>query len=289
MDAPSLYSVVLLLAPLEEVEMDATVGHRAHAAFLDLIRQASPDLSAALHDPQVSVRPFTVSPLGGIPAREGRVRLRPDRTCWLRVTLLARPLYERLVEALLARDRPSLRLGPATFLIQEARTTPGSHPWAGYAAWEDLARQAQPERELTLDFVSPTAFSFGEKPWGRHMVVLPEPRLVFGNLARTWNAYAPPPVQVEAGALERYAEDHVVVRGLSGLRTRMLDFGGRPQIGFVGQVTYGLMGNNDVARVQLSMLADFAFYGGVGYKRTMGMGQCRRRAQRHDRSRRECG
>lgn len=274
--APSLYSVVLLLTPLEEVEIEATVGHRAHAAFLDLIRQVSPGLSEALHDPKVSVRPFTVSPLWGIPAREGRVRLRPERSCWLRVTLLARPLYERLMGALLGGDPPQLRLGEGRFLIREARTMPGSHPWAGYATWEELARQARPERELTLEFVSPTAFSFGEKGWGRHIVVLPQPRLVFGSLARTWNAYAPPPVRVEVGALEHYAEEHVVVREIGGLRTRMLNFGGRPQVGFVGRVTYGLMGENDIARIQLAMLADFAFYGGVGYKRTMGMGQCRR-------------
>ncbi|MBC7227418.1 MAG: CRISPR-associated endoribonuclease Cas6 [Thermoflexales bacterium] len=274
--APSLYSLVLILAPLQEVEIEATVGHRAHAAFLDLIQQASPDLSAALHDPKVSIRPFTVSPLGGVPARGGRVRLRPERTCWLRVTLLARPLYERLMEVFLAAEPPHLRLGEAVFHIQEARVTPGSHPWAGYASWEELAQQARPEREIALDFASPTAFSFGEKLWGRHMVVLPQPELVFGSLARTWNAYAPPPVRVEAKALESYAEEYVVVREIAGIRTRMLNFSGRPQIGFVGRVTYGLMGENDIARIQFSMLADFAFYGGVGYKRAMGMGQCRR-------------
>ncbi|MCS7283129.1 MAG: CRISPR-associated endoribonuclease Cas6 [Anaerolineae bacterium] len=275
-DVPSLYSVVLRLAPLAEAEIEATVGHRAHAAFLDAIRKVSPDLSAALHDPEVSVRPFTVSPLWGTSAREGKIRISLERTYWLRVTLLVRPLYERLMEVLLADERPQLRLGAATFLIQEALTTPGSHPWAGYASWEELARRAQPERELTLEFVSPTAFSFGEKSWGRHMVVLPLPELVFGSLARTWNAYAPSPVQVEARALEHYAEEHVVVQQIAHLQTRMLNFSGRPQIGFVGRVTYGLMGENDIARIQMAMLADFAFYGGVGYKRAMGMGQCRR-------------
>ncbi len=273
---PSLYSVVLVLSPLEEAEIEATVGHRAHAAFLDVIRRVSPDLAAALHDPKVSIRPFTVSPLWRTTAREGKIRVAPERTYWLRVTLLARPLYERLMEVLLTDDRPQLRLGEATFAVREALTTPESHPWAGYASWEELAARAQPMREITLDFVSPTAFSFGEKPWGRQMVVLPLPELVFGSLARTWNTYAPAPLRMNAKALERYSAEHVVIKQIAHLQTRMLNFGGRPQIGFVGRVTYGLMGENDIARLQLNVLADFAFYGGVGYKRTMGMGQARR-------------
>jgi len=274
-ESPSLYSVVLLISPEREVWVDATMGHRAHAAFLNAIRQADPHLSAALHDPQVSIRPFTVSPMGGIAPRGETIHLRPDQTYWLRVTLLVRPLYERLMEALMSNCRPRLRLGEATVLIREVLVTPGSHPWAGYASWEELAAQARPERELTLDFVSPTAFSFGGGPGGRRMIVLPIPDLVFGSLARTWNAYAPPPLQVEPKALEHYAAEYTIVREIAGLRTRMLNFSGRPQIGFVGQVTYGLIGENNIARFQMSMLASFAFYGGVGYKRTMGMGQCR--------------
>ena len=274
--APSLFSVVLRLSPLEEVEMEATMGHRAHAAFLDAIRRVSPNLSAALHDPKISIRPFSISPLWGMPSHGERVRLHPERTYWLRVTLLLRPLYERLMELLLADNAPRLRFGEALFLIQEALVTPGSHPWAGYTSWEELAARAQPVEELTLEFVSPTAFSFGEKSWGRRMVVFPLPELVFGSLARTWNAYAPPPVQVEAGVLEQWSAESVIVKQIAALRTRMLNFSGRPQVGFVGRVTYGLMGANDVARLQVSMLADFAFYGGVGYKRAMGMGQARR-------------
>lgn len=272
---PSLFSVVLRLSPLEGVEIEATMGHRAHAAFLDAIRTVSPALSAALHDPRVSVRPFAISPLWGVPARGERIRLHPERIYWLRITLLLAPLYERLMEVLLDRDRPQLRLGEAVLLIREALTTPGSHPWAGYASWEELAARAQPVREITLDFVSPTAFSFGEKPWGRQMVVLPLPELVFGSLARTWNTYAPAPLRMNAKALERYSAEHVVIKQIAHLQTRMLNFSGHPQIGFVGRVTYGLMGENDIARLQLNVLADFAFYSGVGYKRAMGMGQCR--------------
>ncbi len=278
---PSLFSLVLLLSPAEEVKIGATVGHRAHAAFLRAIEAVDPALSAALHAPNRSPRPFTVSPLRGIPpARSGTVRLSPERTVWLRITLLLRPLYERLMESFLRDDqRPLLQLGSATFWIREVRVTPGSHPWAGYASWEELAAAAGPERELTLEFASPTAFSFGRKEWGHQMIVLPLPERVFGSLARTWNAFAPSSLQLEARTLKGYTAEHVVIKEIENLNTHMLDFSGRPQVGFTGRVTYGLMGENDSVRQQLTMLADFAFYAGVGYKTTMGMGQARRVAR----------
>ena len=172
--------------------------------------------------------------------------------------------------------RPIIRLGNAILLIREILTTPESHPGAGYSSWGQLAALAQPERELTLDFVTPTAFSFGQQDWGKKVMVLPTPETVFDSLARAWTMFAPPPVQVERDALKMYAAEHVVVKRFEDLNTQMLSFSRAPQVGFVGRVTYGLMGENDVARAQLAMLADFAFYNGVGYKTTMGMGQCSR-------------
>lgn len=275
---PTLFSVVLVCSPVREVEIEATVGHQAHAAFLDAIRQADPRLSAMLHDPQVSIRPFTVSPLGAMPSvRNGRVRLNPARNYWLRFTILYAPIFRRFMERFLeSGDPPVLRLHPAEMAVREILVTPGTHPWSGYTSWAQLVQDAAPEPELTLQFVSPTAFSFGQKEWGKKIVVLPQPELVFGSLLRVWNGYAPPPLRLEEAGLRAYLEEHVVIREIRGLQTRMLRLRGLPQVGFVGTITYGLMGENEVARLALNLLADFAFYAGVGMKTTMGMGQCRR-------------
>jgi CRISPR-associated endoribonuclease Cas6 len=43
--------------------------------------------------------------------------------------------------------------------------------------------------------------------------------------------------------------------------------------GFVGECTYTANANDERARRVLHLLADFAFFAGVGMKRTMGMGQ----------------
>jgi len=281
-----LYSIVLKLTPTRETTVRATMGHQAHAAFLRTMRESDPALAEVLHLPNLPARPFTVSPLRGVGrARDGKVRLSPERDYFLRFTVLYPPIYERFMARFLrpvlsgvegSEGRPVIHLGRALLLIKEILTTPGSHPWASYISWNQLVAEARPEPEITLAFSAPTAFGFGQKEWGKKVVVLPEPDLVFGSLVRSWNNLAPPPLQWDRDALLTYVEEHVVVKRLRGLGTQMLRFRRSPQIGFVGQVTYGLMAENEAARCQLNALADFAFYVGVGMKTTMGMGQTRR-------------
>jgi CRISPR-associated endoribonuclease Cas6 len=151
-----------------------------------------------------------------------------------------------------------------------------SSPRPAVILWAQLAAEARPEAEITLAFTTPTAFGFGQKEWGKKVWVLPDPSPVFGSLVRSWNNLAPPPLQVDRDALMSYVEEHVVVKRLHRLETQMLRFRRSPQVGFVGQVTYGLMAEDEAARCQLNALADFAFYAGVGMKTTMGMGQTRR-------------
>jgi CRISPR-associated endoribonuclease Cas6 len=274
----TLYSLVLTLAPVREATVSATAGHQVHAAFLKTMQEADAALAEALHAPNTPNRPFTVSPLmGGGQPRDGRVWLSPKQDYWLRFTVLDPHIFERFMARFLRGDgRPTLRLGQAELLIKEILVTPGSHPWAGYTSWAELVAAAQPDTEITLEFVSPAAFGFGQKAWGKKVVVLPDPALVFGSLIRAWNSAAPVPLRMDKGALAAYLEEDAVVKRVEWLETRMLHFSRSPQVGFVGQVTYGLMAADETIRCQLNALADFAFYAGVGMKTTMGMGQCRR-------------
>lgn len=277
----TIYSIVLKLTPTREARVRATMGDQAHAAFLRTVRESDPALADVLHAPHLPLRPFTVSQLQGVPrARDGWIQLSPGQEYWLRFTVLYPPIFEHFMARFLhGEGRPVIRLGQALLLIKEILATPGSHPCSGYTSWAQLASQARPEPEITLEFTSPTAFGFGQKAWGKKIVVLPQPELVFGSLARSWNSLAPLPLQVDRNALNAYLEEHVVVKQVHGLGTRMLRFRSALQIGFVGRVTYGLMANNEAARCQLNGLADLAFYAGVGMKTTMGMGQCRRNEQ----------
>jgi CRISPR-associated endoribonuclease Cas6 len=254
------------------------MGRQAHAAFLKTVRESDSALAEVLHMPHMPTRPFTVSMLQETPrARDRRLHLSPEETYWLRFTILYQPIFERFMARFLRGEgRPTIRLGQAKLLIKEILTTPGSHPWAGYTSWAKLAAEARPEPEITLDFASPTAFGFGQKEWGKKVMVLPLPETVFGSLARSWNDLAPPSLQMDRSELRAYLDEHTVIKRIDNLQTQMLRFRRSFQVGFVGRVTYGLMADDDTIRAQLSALADLAFYAGVGMKTTMGMGQCRR-------------
>ncbi len=275
-----LYSLAVHLQPERPAVLPATCGHQAHAAFLEAVRQADRDLADLLHGPGLKVRPFTISPLLGAAARGGReIAVLPERSYLLRVTLLHEPIYRELMRRFLEHPgRPSLRLGPASFLVTQVQATPGSSPWAAYTTWEALRQQARAEERATLAFLTPTAFSLGQRPWGKQFLLLPTPAFVFGSLLRTWNALAPAGLGMEPGPLAEYLEKDTVVLELDGLRTQMWRYPRHMQVGFTGRVVYGFQGQDENLRQQLNALADFAFYAGVGYKTTMGMGQTQRTA-----------
>ncbi|HEY89358.1 MAG TPA: CRISPR-associated endoribonuclease Cas6 [Thermoflexia bacterium] len=273
-----LYSLILTLVPTRETTIRATMGHQAHAAFLKTVREADPVLAEVLHTPGLPAHPFTVSPLrGATRLNRGELLLSPEETYWLRFTILSPLIFQQFMARFLRGEgRPVIRLGSALLLIKEILATPESHPWAGYTSWAALATQPDPATELTLEFASPTAFGFGQQPWGKKIMVLPLPETVFGSLARSWNHFAPLPLQIDRRALRAYLDDHVVITRLENLQTQMLKFRHGPQLGFTGRVTYGLMADEPQLRAQLNALADIACYTGVGYKTKMGMGQCRR-------------
>lgn len=277
-DNGTLHSIVVTLTPNRPTTVRATMGRQAHAAFLKTVRESDPALADVLHLPNVPMRPFTVSMLHGTPpARDGELHLSPEETYWLRFTTLYEPIFERFMMRFLhGEGRPVMRLGRAILLIKEILATPEGHPWAGFSSWGELVRQAKPNPEIALNFVSPTAFGFGQQEWGKKVMVLPLPETVFGSLARSWNILAPPPFQIDRRELRGYLDEHVVIKRIDDLNTRMLRFRRSMQVGFVGRVTYGLMVDDEAMRCQLNALADSAFYSGVGMKTTMGMGQCRR-------------
>lgn len=289
-----LYSCVAFLTAEEPATLPATQGHHAHAAFLELVRGVDPKLAAWLHDAH-GRKPFTVSPLCGLPeARHGQVQVAAGWTCWLRLTFLAQPVFDTFLAALLrGAAQPRIRLGTGSFLVTQARCTPGSHPWAGWTTANALAAKmgrpglpsavnAQDAAEVaggpttfTFELASPTAWSLGGHR-GRRIEVLPTPVLFFGSLISSWNAWFGDRLGRIGPELRDYLAEAVVV-GRMDLETRMYRYQDHLQVGTVGRVTYRLLDRPATAEAGiLNALADFAFYAGVGYRTTMGMGQVRR-------------
>lgn len=189
---------------------------------------------------------------------------------------------------------------------------PGSISWAGYSSYEQLVEQARrldpaspAAQQVGLEFRSPTAFSDGQMAWGKRMHLFPDPDRVFDRLARVWNEWAPPALALDVLGLQAYAREWVAVAH-HDLETRLFHFDRYAQVGFTGQCLYRLMDARPRARAgkrapkeaaaaqsgacleppatvgagltpaqALHLLAEFAFYAGVGQKTAMGMGQTR--------------
>lgn len=273
-----LYSSVIHLLNLHSVTIPPPGGQHAHGAFFSIVEAVDPDLSAKLHDlrGKGERKPFTVSPVMGLPRSERKtseVYLREGWQCWLRVTMLNEALFRTFIEYFLdvrGKELPRIRLGDAHFAVSEILSTPGSHPWAGFVTLEDLQRRLDEPApaSITLEFHSPTSFSLGQ-----HYELIPYPRLVFGNLATAWKALSGEDL---VAAVEKYAEANLRLV-VHRLERKPIQLQNHPQLGSVGQVEYQFIRPEDTPLARaLNLLADLAFFSGVGRKTTQGMGMTRR-------------
>ncbi len=265
-----LYSVVLDLRATNAAALPPTMGHLAHALFLRLIAEVDPVLAVRLHD-EPNYRPFTVSPLSGVPVQGEGIRLQPGRPARLRFTLLdGGALWDCLSTRLLATAPLALRLNAAEFVVERLISSPAADPsgWAAVTTWQALAATPA-RRNLTLQFATPTAFSNGDK----RFELLPQPKRVWESLVRVWNLYAPPVLALDKVLLTAFLAEGVLVSDHQ-LHTATLHYPKHPQKGFLGTCTYEVDAG-DARAAQVAALAAFARYSGVGYKTTMGMGQAR--------------
>ncbi len=265
----SLLSLVFELLPDREIPVPSNTGHIVYGAFLKLLAHRNPDLALALHSPGRE-KPFTLSWLYGpmIPNRGQRL-LQKGQPYWFRVTGFSPEVATFLGSWI---EKPPLTINLHGAEVPVVRVVCSGHLDAGSNTFRDLYDQAmdlsgKAPRSLTLRFLTPTTFRTGS-----HNTVFPLPGLVFYSLCQKWNTHAP----VHLGdALHRLIEDTVKVSRYR-LRTQMVDFGEYRQIGFMGEATFRMDQTlPDMLVRMIHLLADFAFYAGIGYKTTMGMGQVR--------------
>lgn len=291
----TLYATILRLAPIADGVLPASQGRLVQGAFLDLIRSIDPGLSAALHA-ENRRRPYTLSTLFGAGrSHKGRIKLQAGQILLLRFTLFGSDLFTAFSQFLLMKNEewrmkkggrglPVLRLGKIELAITEMQTTPGSDGWTGYTRLNDLCRRWQhdplPEAaaRIRLEFASGVMFSrsSNKKGLGRFLEFYPSPEMFFGSVEARWRELTGLPSPLTNQELREYARDTIVVSNFN-LRTEQRHYWGKPQIGGRGHITYEL---RDTANRELTgflnLLADFAFYSGVGAKTTLGMGQVRR-------------
>lgn len=306
---PKLYAILLKLRPLQYGTLMPFSGELVHGAFLRWLRSAAPDVVTWLHEGQKR-RLFTCSSLHfprpeafllSAERRNTHLPLEPEHTYTVRLTLLLGELFPLFHEVLLnvtsrtsgGTRPPFIQLGKQLLLLEEVQiTNDDAAGWTGFTSLSSLVEQASRTRfgresTLTLEFHSLTAFSRGDSKsgYGTYPIMFPLPQMVFQNLIRRWEDIAPPELVgiVQKERIEQYFQEDGPIVVDYNLSAHHVHFTTHQQRGFLGTCTYQLRGHDQPAgsdssltvRQQLHLLAQLAFYTGIGYKTATGLGQAR--------------
>lgn len=280
----TLLSLVVAFTVQREERLPRDTGRAAHACFFQLLQELDPQLAETLHSsPDDQGRPFTVSSLlGGEPVPKDPMgqRLIPGHCYALRFTSLDEELSQVLVKLSECQEH-TVRLLNAQLALADVALSPDEHPWAQSTSYQELWQQWQtnasnetvPDR-IRFEFSSPTVFNLGGAK-----VALPIPALIFEGLRRRWNRHAPQPLapfeQLERRVATLNYEIHCQLIDL-GWQNPSEQRKSGPMAGFTGWCEFGITHEAEPELMRdLNLLADFAFYAGVGYKTTMGLGQVR--------------
>lgn len=290
-----LFSILLRLDTLEPGQVSPGSGNQVQAVFLDMVHQSDPALATWLHQPNQR-RPYTLSLLQGFnhltstelanaTNRQQTIEVRTGQVYWLRITMLDSTIFSSFAQHLITHPRSlKIRLGQALFEISRLIAMPDqdnpAQSWVAYSSFTAL-HTLQPARKLYhFEFASPTAFSQGQKSWGKPLKLFPVPEDVFTSLARQWDIFAPISLRLSTHELTpqliaAWCADNVIVTSFN-LSTRYLPSSKFGQTGFLGDIIYEVKGNPSAQEARwLTPLARFALFSGVGYKTAMGMGQTR--------------
>jgi len=265
-----LSSLLIELDTLEPAILNGYGGEALHGLFFEILRDYSKKVFDVVHNENRKPKPFSLSGvLQKKTRREGKLFLSAGEDVSLRITVLD----EKLIPDILASFAKALNL-KTKFALANGKTTikninyqDGSSPWVRSSLYPKLFEEAKARDRVNLRFNSPTSFRVKG-----NQCTLPLATLIFGSLLEKWNSFSG--IRFKTAFLEKL---EAVFPSQLQLRSELVEFSNYRIIGFKGEVEYRLGKTlTREEKKQLNALADFAFYAGVGYKTTMGMGQTRR-------------
>ncbi|MFA5480266.1 MAG: CRISPR system precrRNA processing endoribonuclease RAMP protein Cas6 [Candidatus Muiribacteriota bacterium] len=119
-------------------------------------------------------------------------------------------------------------------------------------------------KEIKASFLTPVFFKKQNKNY-----ILPEPQILFTDLAKKWNEIKIDPIDIDLLAKK---SAHIYFSDVE-IKSDTRVFKNIKQIGFTGKIKFHLDDVSEDFRGTFAMLSEFGFYTGIGSKTTYGFGQ----------------
>ncbi len=243
-------------------------GEQIHGIIFRELKKISKEISTHYHD---SEKPsaFAISYLlpdapGQKPYLEnGNLIINKGDTLRFIAGCVDEGLLSVLIKVFLEiiRDSRIVRIGniPAT-IIQTNLTGKGKTEFTTY---EEIIKKPARKTRILLRTITPVSF--------RHngmQISFPQPFNVFYSLLKIWNNYSK--IKFDESLLE---DAQKIMVSKYNLRSEIINFDNYEIFGSRGFIVYDLskLKGTESHRI-FNILADFANYSGIGYKRSMGMG-----------------
>lgn len=202
------------------------------------------------------ILPASFWDMSSIPTGSNVLRFKKGDLCAARVSFFDDEHFSAFSKKI---EKSTLSLGGAGFNV--LKITEDGACSASRSMPLDVIRMIEGAGGVTFKFFTPTGFKRGSV-----QCVLPEPSVLFGSLAVKWSKLTGDVVSClfyENVAVENYN----IRSGAFSLK------GGMIFRGCLGSVSYSFNLCSEEQRKLLTMLSEFSFYSGVGYKTSQGMGQ----------------
>lgn len=264
-----LLSMVIQVKAQETNAVPTHLGRAIYALMLRWLDTYDAALAKQWHDTD-GVKPYTCSTLIGTNRiSKNECEVTPESDLWFRITAFEPTVCEALLARASAPPK-TVDIDGQIFTVDAVYTDADDHKWARQTDYQTLASPylmatANPMRQVTLRFASPTVFKQNEMDMS-----IPLPGLVFGSLAQKWNAYSTIAISED---LREYVEAAMAV-GRYQLRSEAVSFhNGGFIAGARGHARYVAVHYDRYWMSLVNILAEYAFYGGIGRMTTIGLGQ----------------
>ena len=253
------YSIVIDMYANTEISRDSLKHRIIYGLVLSIIQSSDPQLSKFLHDEEFD-KSITL-----------RKIYYKNNILSLRLTLLDEKLFEKFGNVMLNACMHSYDINGTELKIAKISSTrQADNFWADYITYGEIFDKAEKKNNIfSFNIVTPLAFKRGDS-----FLAFPMPDLFFKSLHKKWNRHSGLPFD---DIFLEFLERDIFI-SYYDLRTEAVKDNLKISFtGCVGRVTFKVSGKVSERFIQyLNVLADFAYFAGVGAKTTMGMGQLHR-------------